>query len=61
MVANGGIAVAVCIVEVVWEGGGGEVVCLHHRNYHVLSGSVLGVRTHIEGVIARHSTHNPRM
>ena len=36
-------------------------VGLRHRNYHVLSGSVLGVWTHIEGVFARHSTHNPRM
>ena len=32
MVANGGIAVTVCIVEVVWEGGGrgGEIVCTVH-------------------------------
>ena len=37
------------------------VVGLRHRTYHILSGSVLGVWTHIEGVFARHSTHNPRM
>ena len=29
MVANGGIAVAVCIVEVVWEGGGGKLYILY--------------------------------
>ena len=33
MVANGGIAVPVCIVEVVWERGGrggGDIVCTVH-------------------------------
>ena len=34
---------------------------LRRRHYHILTGSVLGVWTHLEGVLARHSGHNNRM
>ena len=34
-------------------------VGLHRRHYYILSSSVLGVWTHLEGVFARHSSgHN---
>lgn len=43
-------------------GGAGTCeVGLRRRTYHVLSGSVLGVWTHVEGVFARHTGHNNRM
>ena len=36
-------------------------VGLRRRHYYILSGSVLGVWTHLEAVLARHSGHNNRM
>ena len=33
-------------------------VGLRRRHYYILSGSVLGVWTHLEAVLARHSGHN---
>lgn len=36
-------------------------VGLRRKTYHVLSGSVLGVWSHIEGVFNRHSTHSHRI
>ncbi len=36
-------------------------VGLRQRTYHVLSGSILGVWTHVEGVFNRHSSHGQRM
>ena len=36
-------------------------VGLRRRHYYILGGSVLGVWTHLEGVLGRHSSHNSRM
>ena len=36
-------------------------VGLRRRHYYILSGSVLGVWTHLEGVFTRHGGHNNRM
>jgi hypothetical protein len=36
-------------------------VGLRRRHYYILGGSVLGVWTHLEGVLGRHSSHNNRM
>eukprot|EP00731_Ephydatia_muelleri_P023466 Em0015g1049a len=61
-------SLSVC-VHAFWQGKcrlkvGGAGICevgLRRRTYHVLSGSVLGVWTHVEGVFARHTGHNNRM
>jgi len=36
-------------------------VGLRRRTYHVLSGSILGVWTHVEGVFNRHTLNGQRM
>ncbi len=36
-------------------------VGMRRRTYHVLTGSLLGVWTHLEGVFARHPSQNHRM
>ena len=36
-------------------------VGLRRRHYYIMGGSVLGVWTHLEGVLARHNHHNNRM